>query len=137
MYMKVLSGLLVVALAACSAKKDSGNEVIIRDHSAPEIGIFEAVLSQDHSTVSSHVTRGTDLNVYDDKGYTPLMRAVQTKNAVMVETLIAGGAKIFQPVEGDASISAYKMFDKNETEMVRIFEAERDLLLGGARNPLS
>ena len=108
-----------ILLVGCAAKKDSSES-----SKEQEAQLFKVVLKQDLSAIDRLIEKKVNLNVYDENGYTPLMRAVKSNHSLMAEKLIMGGAKVYQPLQTNKDVTAYSMINTNEKEMTRIFDKE-------------
>lgn len=125
---KLIFGCFVIlSLAACSAEKGKKENV---DPKQLISDLFLAVLENDVASVKELVNNpNTDLMAYDEQGFTALMRATQEgRSPYIIETLINGGAKIYQPSLNDKGHSAFNNIDQKNTEIIKIFEKEKNRL---------
>ena len=114
---------LALILAGCSAMKD---EKKVPTTEEAVHNIFEAIMSQDTQAIDKLTKAGTNFNIYDSEGYTPLMRIVKFGNSNIAETLIKGGSKIYQPHKTQLNMTAVSMINTYDQEMIRIFEREKN-----------
>jgi|GEM_PF-5880118 len=131
MFKGMIFTLLCFSVLGCDVSPEKSNGTGALE--SPQEGnknLFTAVLDGDFTTVKNLVNDGVDLEEYDDEGYTALMRAVQIGNAVIVDTLISGGAKVLQPRKGDRTESALDIVDsKNSQIFKRMFSEKNRVLL--------
>ncbi len=112
----LLIGFLGISLG-CSALKEKKKtkEAVTKE-------VFEAIQTEDIQSINRLVQQKADFNVYDPEGYTPLMRAVQSRNSNFAEKLIKAGAKIYQPHGNKKGFHALEMINTTERDMIRIFK---------------
>ncbi len=61
-------------------------------------------------------------------GYTALMRAVQNDDTIIVDILINGGSKIYQPYRNDPNVTAWSQSKGAKAEIARLFTEENKKL---------
>jgi len=83
---------LAIALIACAAYAGGQNENDVVK--APEITIHEAVVTGDIKAVERHIAAGSDINLKDEYGSTPLIVAATFGVTDAVELLIDAGADL-------------------------------------------
>ena len=115
-------------IAGCSAEKDKSPEVVVKKEDPKKLieNLFVAVLDSDEQSVQALLENpNTDVNAYDDKGQTALMRAVQIDSSpYIVELLISSGAKIFQPRK-DSPETALDDLNPSNVAMSKLFSKEK------------
>ena len=119
--------LLLIVFTGCSLEKDKEPEVVIQKENPQKLidDLFKAVLTNDVESVNALVqNERTDLNAYDEEGFTALMRAVQmSSNPFTVGALIKSGAKIYKPSKDDQNLSAFAIETQN-AEVRRLLDVE-------------
>jgi uncharacterized protein len=87
----VIATLTWLGLAACS-QDEAGPPVADQDYRP--VTLLQAVLLRDRSAVERFIADGADVNVTEDDGTTPLMRAVHGHSPEIAKLLIDAGADV-------------------------------------------
>ena len=114
---KFLTFFALGLLTACSALKE---EKVTKQQ--VQKNLFDSISQEDVKGVESLIESGVDVNIYDNQGYTPLMRAVKSQDSNLVEELINAGSKVYQPHKDHKYLTAFDMIDEGAKEMRRIFD---------------
>jgi len=86
----LLTTIAAVVLVGCGkSAQESSTEV-----KAPDISIHEAAMKGNIEAVKQHLAAGTDVNVKDNIGLTPLHMAAGDARKEVAELLIAKGAEV-------------------------------------------
>ncbi len=127
-------GVAHLGLTGCSAKIDQEPATIIKIvHPKPtqkklRSDLFAAVLKKDYDSVEQLIQREVDVNSYDRHGHTPLMRAVQQREIIIVQLLLKAGAKIYQK-QRDHSDTVLDLLESDGNIKKTVKEHEHALLL--------
>ncbi len=97
--MKILNSLFIISLVffsfACGSKSE--NQESDSENSAPKVNIIEASFFGNVDAIKEHIAYGSDLNVKDDYGSTPLSIAITFNKKDVATELIKGGADLEMP----------------------------------------
>ena len=66
--------------------------------------LFEASKKGDIEAVKQHLAAGTDVNAWDDLGWTPLIHAAEGGHKEVAELLIAAGADVNAKTKGSGML---------------------------------
>lgn len=142
--MKIKVTLLLIfctMLANCSFKEDQPPKVVEVPEKKTDAELsnelFDAVLKKDYKSVEAIIAAGTDLEQYDSQGNTVLIRAVQMRDAVLVEMLLKANAKPFGSTKENPKETAYSKIHKDDTEIQKIFDQKVSLMTEAIAKNLS
>lgn len=108
---------MVVACVACFLVAGCGQ-------SAPRISLHSAVQKGDLQAVRQHIAAGTDLNVKDASGWTPLHLAAMKGDLAMATALCEAGADVKRTGQnGKTPLDVAR--EKGKTEIVQYLEARK------------
>ena len=82
----LLTTIAAVVLVGCGESQPTAK--------APDISIHDAAKAGDIETVKQHLVAGTEADVKDKDGWTPLHWAASNDHKEIVDLLIAAGAKV-------------------------------------------
>lgn len=118
-------------ISGCSAEKDKAPEVVIKKEDPKKLieNLFVAVLDSDEQSVQTLLENpDTEVNAYDDRGQTALMRAAQIDSSpYIIELLISSGAKVFQTRESSTE-TAFDDVNPSNVAISKLFTKEKDRL---------
>ncbi|QNL20441.1 ankyrin repeat domain-containing protein [Hyphobacterium sp. CCMP332] len=118
--MKNLTSLLILALLffviACTSENKNKDES--SEKSKPGRNIHEASFFGDVESIKEHIAYGSDLNVKDDYGSTPLHIAITFNKKEVAQELIRGGADL-ESKSNDGSTPLISAAFFGRTEIVR------------------
>ncbi len=122
----ILHTLIVSCLfLGCSAKKDQPKISVKDQKIEASLTLHEAILKLDVLEVKKAIENGADVNMYDNDGYTPLIKAVQMGNAIIVKDLLAAGAIVFKPLMNDENKDVFFSIDNiRGNEISNLIEIE-------------
>jgi len=107
----LLAFLFIGAIASCSNQEKSG------EVEAPKMSIHEATFLSNKAAVEQHIAYGSDLNVKDEYGSTPLTIASTFGRTEIAVILIEGGADV-NALAADGSTALHTASFFCETEIV-------------------
>lgn len=123
----IVIGLMALSLASCAFNTDEPTP------EAPKVTekkvsteLFNAVLQNDYDNIRNLIAQGANLDLYDNEGYTVLMRAVELRNPVSVGILLAAGARIYQPSSSSEPTTALILAEvSGEQRVIQLIEENR------------
>ncbi len=121
-FVKVILSILILSnfIFGCSAKKDQPRPNIEKQKAEASLDLFEAILKSDVLAVKKAIGEGADVNMYDFEGYTPIIKALQMGNPIIVRDLLDSGAKIFKPKANDINVDIFLSYDENSDNEVAL-----------------
>lgn len=92
---------IIAVLSGCGQKNEnrkSNSNPVISDTSSetntPLISVYEAALNGQISIINAHLEKGTNVNLPDEEGRTPLMYASYNGHTEVIKKLIEKGANV-------------------------------------------
>ena len=112
----LLTTIAAVVLVGCGkSAQESSTEV-----KAPDISIHEAAMKGNIEAVKQHLAAGTDVNVKDNIGLTPLHMAAGDARKEVAELLIANGVDVNAKKAGQTPLDvAILRNDKETADLLR------------------
>jgi len=90
--------------------------------SAPRRSLHSAVQRGDVKIVEQHIAAGSDLNIKDASGWTPLQQAAMKGDLPIVEALVQGGANVGEPgPQGKTALDVAR--ERGQTAVVEYLQA--------------
>jgi hypothetical protein len=131
----IIISIVILSILGCSSREDGYEPEKVYVHVEPKKTekqikkeIFNAIKDQDIKSIENIISEGYELNIYNKEGYTPLMLSVELNNAVIVEMLLNGGAKIFMPQKNNPSANALVIVNDSQENIKRKLQNNVDKL---------
>ncbi|MEL7534582.1 MAG: ankyrin repeat domain-containing protein [Bacteroidota bacterium] len=104
-----------ICLAACGTSSSPTTEGTSEAPKAPSRSIHEGAFLGDLSLVQAHIAAGTDLNIGDDFGSSPLIIATTFGKTAVAKQLIAAGADVnFKGADGGTALHGAAFYCRTE-----------------------
>jgi ankyrin repeat protein len=115
----VLAMAIIILVTACQSKS---NEQVVRDEKTqinktakPKIDVHAAAFLGDVKAIQQHIKFGSDLNVKDQYGSTPLIIACTFNKVNVAKVLINGGADLsIKSADGSTALHTAAFFCRQE-----------------------
>ena len=104
-------------------QKPGSTVINSRDVTSGETALHLVIARRDSSWLSFLLAKGANPNLADNKGNTPLMKAVQARFEDGVRTLLAGGAQIDKP-NGSGETPLIRAVQLHDLGLVRLLIAQ-------------
>jgi ankyrin repeat protein len=106
---QLINTFLLLTVIACGSPSQGDNE------NPPSKSVHEAAFFGDLKTIEGHIAAGSDLNVKDEYGSTPLNIAITFNKEAVAKALIEGGADLsITTTDGSSPLHSACFFGRTE-----------------------